>query len=89
MVMLISMKWNFIHSPVYYHYYAEGEVVAEQLYNTASKNGTVKLTESKNTAKFFNNKIFKYGTYKSEEEILKSTTGKALDVDAYCKQFKK
>ena len=51
--------------------------------------GTVKLTESKNTAKFFNNKIFKYGTSKSEEEILKSTTGKALDVDAYCKQFKK
>ena len=65
------------------------KLLLSNLYNTASKNGTVKLTESKNTAKFFNNKIFKYGASKSEEEILKSTTGKALDVDAYCKQFKK
>lgn len=88
-----DLEWtdidHFIHSPVYYHYYAEGEVVAEQLYNTASKNGTVKLTESKDTAKFFNNKIFKYGASKTEEEVLKSATGKVLDVDAYCKQFKK
>ncbi len=88
-----KLEWtdidHFIHSPVYYHYYAEGEVVAEQLYNTASKNGTVKLTESKDTAKFFNNKIFKYGASKTEEEVLKSATGMTLDVDAYCKQFKK
>lgn len=88
-----KLEWtdidHFIHSPVYYHYYAEGEVVAEQLYNAVSKNGTVKLTESKDTAKFFNDKIFKYGASKTDEEILKSATGKALDVDAYCKQFKK
>ena len=88
-----KLEWtdidHFIHSPVYYHYYAEGEVVAEQLYNAVSKNGTVKLTESEDTAKFFNNKIFKYGASKTDEEILKSATGKALDVDAYCKQFKK
>lgn len=86
-----NLEWtdidHFIHSPVYYHYYAEGEVVAEQLYNVVSKNGTVKLTESKNTAKFFNNKIFKYGASKTEEELLKQATGKTLDVDAYCKQF--
>lgn len=88
-----KLEWtdidHFIHSPVYYHYYAEGEVVAEQLYNAVSKNGNVKLTESEDTAKFFNNKIFKYGASKTDEEILKSATGKALDVDAYCKQFKR
>lgn len=86
-----SLEWtdidHFIHSPAYYHYYAEGEVMAEQLYNAASKGGKVKLTESKDTAKFFNN-IFKYGSSKSEEELLKQATGKTLDVDAYCKQFK-
>ena len=88
-----KLEWtdidHFIHSPVYYHYYAEGEIVAEQLYNAASKNGSIKLTESKDTAKFFNNKIFKYGSSKTEDEILKLATGKNLDVDAYCKQFKK
>ncbi len=85
-----SLEWtdidHFIHSPAYYHFYAEGEVMAEQLYNAASKGGKVKLTESKDTAKFFNN-IFKYGSSKTEEELLKQATGKTLDVDAYCKQF--
>ena len=54
---------------------------------TGYRSGKVKLTESKDTAKFFNN-IFKYGSSKSEEELLKQATGKTLDVDAYCKQFK-
>jgi len=86
-----NLEWtdidHFIHSPVYYHDYVEGEILAEQLYNTASKNGTIKLTESKDTAKFFNNKIFRYGSSKTEEEILKIATGKTLDVDSYCKLF--
>ena len=42
-----------------------------------------------NRKEFYMLEIIKYGTSKSEEETLKSTTGKALDVDAYCKQFKK
>lgn len=86
-----SLEWtdidHFIHSPAYYHFYVEGEVMAEQLYNAASKGGKVKLTETKDTAKFFNN-IFKYGSSRNEDEILKQVTGKTLDVDAYCKQFR-
>ena len=61
--------------------------MAAQIYEAAhEKLGN--LSENTNTAEFFRKKLFRVGASLTEDEVIKKVTGKELNVEAFCKQFK-
>lgn len=77
---------HFLTHPGYLQNYLRAEVMAAQIYDAAhEKLGN--LTETTQTAKFFQENIFKYGSSKTENEIMKIATGKELSAEAFCKQI--
>lgn len=62
--------------------------MAAQIYDAAHEQ-LGNLSETTQTAKFFQENIFKYGSSKSEDEIMKIATGKSLSAEAFCKQLEK
>jgi len=59
------------------------------LYDAAREKLGGNLSDNKETAKFFQENMFKHGSSKSEEEILKIISGKKLSAEAFCKQIDK
>lgn len=79
---------HFLTHPGYLQNYLRAEVMAAQIYDAAHEQ-LGNLTETKETADFFRENIFKYGASKSEDEIIKIATGKELSAEAFCKQLEK
>lgn len=79
---------HFLTHPGYLQNYLRAEVMAAQIYDAAHEQ-LGNLSETTQTAKFFQENIFKYGSSKSEDEIMKIATGKSLSAEAFCKQLEK
>lgn len=79
---------HFLSHPGYLQNYLRAEVMAAQIYEAAHEK-VGDLSQSTETAKFFQENIFKYGSSKSEDEIMKIATGKELSAEAFCRQLEK
>lgn len=79
---------HFLTHPGYLQNYLRAEVMAAQIYDAAHEQ-IGDLSETTQTAKFFQENIFKYGSSKTEDEIMKIATGKSLSAEAFCKQLEK
>lgn len=79
---------HFITSPGYYQNYIRAQVIKDQIYETAYKE-LGPLTQSKKTAEYFKEKIFKYGASLTDDEIIKRLTNKPINLDAICNSLKK
>ena len=78
---------HFLSHPAYLQNYLRAEIMAAQIYEAAhEKLGN--LSENTNTAEFFRKKLFRVGASLTEDEVIKKVTGKELNVEAFCKQFK-
>ena len=80
---------HFLTHPGYLQNYLRAEVMAAQIYDAAHEKLGGNLSETTDTAKFFQENIFQYGSSKSEDEIMKIATGKELSAEAFCKQLEK
>lgn len=73
---------DYISSPVYKPNYILAQVIAAQLHNIlVSRNDSIIGNE--NTAKFFNNELFKAGATLDEKELLLQVTGEELNPSYY------
>ncbi len=79
---------HFLSHPAYYQNYFRASLIKAQLYDgLTDKLG--KLTENKETAKYLDDNLFKYGGSKTDDEILTSITGKPLNAEAFCNRINK
>lgn len=80
---------HFLSHPGYLQNYLRAEVMGAQIYEAAHEKIGCDLSDTTETAKFFQENIFQYGSSKSEDEIMKIATGKELDAEAFCRQLEK
>ena len=89
-----ASKIHFVSSPVYYHNYLLGELLASQIHNHIVKN--ILQTNSSKNADYSNNKdigkflkenIFSIGKEYGWEELIELSTGKPLDTSYYIEEF--
>lgn len=79
---------HFLSHPAYYQNYFRASLIKAQLYDSLTQKFG-KLTENKETAKYLNNNLFKYGGSKDDNEILTEITGKELSAEAFCNRINK
>lgn len=79
---------HLLSCPAYLQNYFRAEIMQNQMYDTAHK-ALGNLTENTDTAKFFEKKLFKYGTSLEENELLKKFTGSELNPEALCRTYEK
>lgn len=77
---------HFLSHPAYYQNYFRASLIKAQLYDALTKK-LGKLTENKETAKYLNENLFKYGGSKDDNELLTEITGKELSADAFCERI--
>ncbi len=77
---------HFLSHPAYYQNYFRASLIKAQLYDALTKK-LGKLTENKETAKYLNENLFKYGGSKDDNELLTEITGKELSADAFCNRI--
>jgi peptidyl-dipeptidase A len=89
-----AAKIHLSQSPVYYHNYLLGELMASQLMNNIAKN--IYKTDDLSKISFYNNpevgkylieKVFKPGSKYSWNDLIKEATGEFLDPKYYIKQY--
>lgn len=74
---------HFLSHPAYYQNYFRASLIKAQLYDGLTKKFG-NITENKDTAKYLNEHIFKYGGSKEDDEILQEVTGQPLTAEAFC-----
>ena len=79
---------HFLSHPGYYQNYFRASLIKAQLYDSLTQK-LGKLTENKETAKYLDENLFKYGGSKDDNEILTEITGKELSADAFCERINK
>lgn len=77
---------HFLTHPAYLQNYLRAEIMAANIYEHATQK-LGPLTKNTNTAEFFRKKLLRLGSSLTEEETIKTFTGKAISVDAMCRQF--
>lgn len=77
---------HYISHPAYLPNYVIAETMASQMYEKMHAD-LGDLTKNPNTAKYFNQKLFRFGATLSPDELIKKITGKELSAEAFCKQF--
>jgi peptidyl-dipeptidase A len=77
---------HYLSHPAYYQNYFRASLIKAQLYKSLTdKFGN--LTENKETAKYLNDNLFKYGGSLDDNEILTKVTGKELSADDFCNRI--
>lgn len=78
---------HYLSHPAYYQNYFRATLMKAQMYKSMKKD-LGNLTENKDTAKYLDEKLFKYGTSVEESELIKMFTGSELSTDALCESLK-
>ena len=86
----INKEWatipHYISHPAYYQNYFRATLIKEQLYS-ALQNTLGELTKNQTTAEFLNKNLFRYGSSKDDDEILRIISGKELSVNDFCNKI--
>ena len=77
---------HYLSHPGYYQNYFRALLLKAQIYETL-KSELGELTQNTNTAKVLKEKLFKLGSSKTEEEIVKELTGKELSENDFCNRI--
>ena len=86
----INNEWatipHYLSHPGYYQNYFRAALLKAQIYNAMTKE-LGEITKNNQTAKFLNEKLFRYGSSVWEEDLIINMTGKALSEDDFCKRI--
>ncbi len=74
---------HYLSHPGYYQNYFRAGLIKVQIYNAMTKL-LGNITENTDSAKFLNEKLFKLGASKDEDEIVEMITGKPTSGDDFC-----
>jgi peptidyl-dipeptidase A len=87
----INNEWatipHYLSHPAYYQNYFRADLMKAQMYNHLTKKLGA-LTENKETAKYLNENLFRYGMSVDEGELIKQFTGESLSGKALCDNLK-
>lgn len=78
---------HYLSHPAYYQNYFRADLMKAQMYKSM-KEKLGNLTENKLTAKYLDEKLFRYGTSVEEPDLIKMFTGSELSADALCESLK-
>jgi len=89
-----ASKIHFVSSPVYYHNYLLGDLLASQLNNYIGKNilyteeiNNLDYSDKPEIAEFLKQKVFSVGRKYKWDEMIKMATGEELNPEYFVKQF--
>ncbi|MCX6750539.1 MAG: M2 family metallopeptidase [Candidatus Pacearchaeota archaeon] len=88
-----ASKIHLVSSPVYYHNYLLGRILASQIHNYIIKNITKQKAEdydysgNKEIGNYLNKKLFSFGTSLKWDELIKKVTGEDLNPEYWTEQF--
>lgn len=77
---------HYLTHPGYYQNYFRAALIKAQLYN-AMKSELGQISENVKTSNFLGEKLFKYGSSKTDDEIITSITGKSLSEEDFCNRI--
>ena len=77
---------HYLTHPGYYQNYFRAALIKAQLYN-AMKSELGQISENVKTSKFLGEKLFKYGSSKTDDEINTTITGKSLSEEDFCNRI--
>ena len=77
---------HYLSHPAYYQNYFRANLMKAQMYKHL-KEDLGNLTENKNTAKYLDERLFKYGLSIDEDELIKQFTGEPLSSKALCESL--
>lgn len=77
---------HYLSHPAYYQNYFRADLIKAQMYKTMH-NDLGNITENTQTAKYLDEKLFKYGTSMDESELIELFTGSELSSDALCESL--
>ncbi|MCD8377342.1 MAG: M2 family metallopeptidase, partial [Candidatus Gastranaerophilales bacterium] len=87
----INNEWatipHYLSHPGYYQNYFRANLMKAQIYNHLTEQLGA-LTENRNTAKYLNDNLFKYGRSIDENDLIKKFTGEPLSSKALCENLK-
>lgn len=78
---------HYLSHPAYYQNYFRADLMKAQMYNHLH-NELGNITENKNTAKYLNDNLFRYGMSMEENELIEKFTGEPLSSKALCENLK-
>lgn len=88
----VNNEWatipHYLSHPGYYQNYFRAALLKSQIYNAMTRE-LGEISKNKNSAKFLNERLFKYGSSVWEEDLIKSLTGKPLGEDDFCERITK
>ena len=77
---------HYLSHPGYYQNYFRAALIKAQLYNSlADKLG--EISKNSRTAEFLNSSLYKFGSTKTDEELMIEITGKSLTEDDFCNRI--
>ena len=79
---------HYLSHPGYYQNYFRAALLKAQIYN-AMRAELGEITKNKKTAKFLDEKLFKFGSSVWEEDLIKNMTGKPLCEKDFCDRITK
>ena len=77
---------HFITHPGYYQNYFRAELIEAQIYNKL-KQELGDITKNKDTAKYLDENLFKYGASIDEYDLIKQFTGKEFSAEDFAKSL--
>ena len=87
----LSNRWAIntllVDNPAYTPSYFLADLIKIQMYS-ALKKQFGELTSNPNVAPYLNNKLFKYGSSISDNELVKKITGENISAEAFCENTK-
>ena len=78
---------HFLSHPAYYQNYFRANLMKAQMYEFLH-NELGNITENKNTAKYLNDNLFRYGESIDEDDLILNFTGEPLSSKALCESLK-
>lgn len=87
----LNSEWatipHYLSHPAYYQNYFRAALIKAQMYNTMRAD-LGEITQNAGTAKYLNERLFKYGVSLEEAELIKMFTGSELSSAAICESLK-
>ena len=77
---------HYLSHPGYYQNYFRAALIKAQLYNSLT-NKLGEISKNSKTAEFLNSGLFKFGSTKTDEELMIEITGKSLSEDDFCNRI--